>query len=57
MTQMFDRLFLAVDDTHDANPRDPGFWESFSVHVGRHTTVAHTFSDAEHVQTDQMWND
>jgi hypothetical protein len=57
MTQMFDRLFLAVDDTRDGIPRDPGLWERFSLQFGRQTTVAHTFSEAELVQTDQMWND
>ena len=61
MTQMFDRL-LAVDDTDDSNPQDTasqerGFWETFALHLGRHTTVAHPFSEAELAQTDVMWND
>jgi hypothetical protein len=56
MNQMFDRLFLAVDDTNIRSPQDPGFWDSFAIGIGRRTLVARPFSEAELVQTDQMWN-
>jgi hypothetical protein len=61
MTQMFNRL-LTADDTHNSNPQDAasqehGFWETFALHLGRQTTIAHPFSEAELMQTDHMWND
>jgi hypothetical protein len=56
MNQMFDRLFLAVDDANNSSPQDPGFWETFALKIGRRSMVARTFSEAELVQTDQMWN-